>query len=251
VIFVHGYANTFENAAVRTATLWHYLGRRGLPIAYTWPAGQTGLLQGYNYDRESSEFTIFHFKQFMRVLHRIEELERVHVVAHSRGTDVLLTTLRELWIEYRSADREVKKLANVIIAAADIDWQVFQQRITAERLPNLLENWVFYMSEEDRAIGLSTWLFSSLARLGRIRADDLTPEQQARLVEAEHVQVIDVRVRGDFFGHAYFVTNPAVLSDLILVIRDGRRAGAENGRPLERLNNVFWSLDDDYLVEDD
>jgi esterase/lipase superfamily enzyme len=250
-IYVHGYANTFDDAAIRMATLWHYLGRQGVPIAYTWPAGQKGLLQGYNYDRESSEFTIFHLKQLLRVLGRMEEIDRIHIIAHSRGTDVVLSTMRELWIELRSSGGEVKKLSNVIIAAADIDWDVLQQRLTAERMPNLLENWVFYMSEEDKAIGLSTWLFSSLARLGRITADDLSPQQQETLAQADGIQVVDVNVKSGFIGHSYFITNPAVLSDIILVLRDGRRAGAENGRPLERMDGVFWSLDDRYLVDQD
>jgi esterase/lipase superfamily enzyme len=65
-IFVHGYNNEFYDAVVTIAGLWHFLGRRGVPIAYTWPAGQSGLLRGYNYDRESSEFTVFHLKQAIR-----------------------------------------------------------------------------------------------------------------------------------------------------------------------------------------
>src|SRR5687767_13697918 len=42
-IFVHGYNNTFYHAVTTIAGLWHFLGRRGVPVAYTWPAGQTGL----------------------------------------------------------------------------------------------------------------------------------------------------------------------------------------------------------------
>ena len=45
--------DSFEDAIFRIAELWHFLGREGVPIAYTWPAGHPGLLRGYNYDRES------------------------------------------------------------------------------------------------------------------------------------------------------------------------------------------------------
>ena len=67
-VYVHGYNNTFEYAAFRMATIWHFLGRQGVPVLYSWPAGHPGALQGYNYDRESSEFTIFHLKQPGRIV---------------------------------------------------------------------------------------------------------------------------------------------------------------------------------------
>ena len=41
------------------AEFWHFLGRLGVPLKYTWPAGRPGL-NGYSYDRESSEFTVNH-----------------------------------------------------------------------------------------------------------------------------------------------------------------------------------------------
>ena len=55
-IFVHGFANNFYDSIITTGQLWHFFGRNGVPIAYTWPAGSTGL-RSYMYDRESSEFT--------------------------------------------------------------------------------------------------------------------------------------------------------------------------------------------------
>ena len=42
-IFIHGYNNTFEDAVFVIAELWHFMGRGGVPIAYTWPAGHPGL----------------------------------------------------------------------------------------------------------------------------------------------------------------------------------------------------------------
>ena len=49
-IYVHGYNNSFDDAVTVMAQLWHFLGRQGIPIAYTWPAGVGGL-RGYFYDR--------------------------------------------------------------------------------------------------------------------------------------------------------------------------------------------------------
>ncbi len=84
-IFIHGFNNTFEQAAHRMAQLWHFMGRVGVPVIYTWPAGHPGLLRGYPYDRESAEFTVFHLREALRFLATCEDVEKIHIVAPSRG----------------------------------------------------------------------------------------------------------------------------------------------------------------------
>ena len=255
-VYVHGYNNTFEDASIRMATLWHYLGRQGVPMLYSWPAAFPGSLRGYNYDRESSEFTIFHLKQIGEMLSRCPEVEKIHIVAHSRGTDVTLSMLREFWIAGRDewierqarGEKQPRKLGAVIIAAADIDLDVFQQRISAEHMVMALETIVFYLSQDDRAIGMSRWLFASLNRIGKLTIDNIPPEARETLMRTDRVQVIDSKVDSGFLGHSYFITNPAVLSDIILVLRDNKAPGPENGRPLERKDGGFWTITDSYLV---
>ena len=107
-VFVHGVGNSFDDAVASVAEGWHFLGREGVPIAYTWPAGRGGLFF-YAYDRESGEFTHFHFKQFMRVLTSIPEIEKIHVIAHSRGNDVVLSATSDtafLMAPRRSDERD-------------------------------------------------------------------------------------------------------------------------------------------------
>jgi esterase/lipase superfamily enzyme len=45
-IFIHGFNNSFDWAAVSFAELWHFLGRQGVPLLYSWPAAHGGLF-GY------------------------------------------------------------------------------------------------------------------------------------------------------------------------------------------------------------
>jgi esterase/lipase superfamily enzyme len=66
-IFVHGFNNTFEDAVLTTAEMWHFLGREGVPLCYTWPAGE-GLLKVYEYTLDSTDFTVHHFKQTLRLI---------------------------------------------------------------------------------------------------------------------------------------------------------------------------------------
>jgi hypothetical protein len=35
LIFVHGFKNSFDHAAVSLAALWHFIGRRGVPMLYS------------------------------------------------------------------------------------------------------------------------------------------------------------------------------------------------------------------------
>jgi esterase/lipase superfamily enzyme len=168
-IYVHGYHNTFEDAAYALAELWHFFGREGLPIVYTWPAGYPGLF-GYTYDRESSEFTVFHLKQVIKWLSEQPEIENIHLIAHSRGTDVAVSAFRELVIWARGAGispRERFKIKNFIMAAPDIDVQVLSQRIAAERLALAVDQATLYSSPNDEAIGIAEWFFASpRGRLG-------------------------------------------------------------------------------------
>ncbi len=248
-VFVHGYNNTFEDAIYVMADIWHFLGRKGIPIVYTWPAGRGGRVRGYNYDRESGEFTIYHLKDFIRTLVSCPEIEKIHYLAHSRGTDVLSSAMRELIIEARAAGMDTQatlKTADFTLAAPDLDLEVFTQRMIAERLGQGLGRVTLYVSEEDKALGFSAWLFAGIRRVGRITFEDLTPGLRKRLEQNRGAAVVDARVKSGFIGHSYFYADPAVSSDLILMMGYGRAPGADNGRPLIPVGPNFWRIEKDY-----
>ena len=248
-LYVHGYNNTFEDAAFALAELWHFFGREGLPIVYTWPAGHPGIF-GYTYDRESSEFTVFHLKQVIRWLSAQPEIENIHLIAHSRGTDVATAAFRELVIWARGAGlnpREHFKIKNFVLAAPDLDVQVLSQRIAAEYLALAVDQGTLYTSSEDKAIGIAEWLFASpRGRAGTWTIDELDEAEIARMkASAGRVNIVDFEGESTGYGHDYFRTNPAVSSDLVLMVRYGLKPG-EPGRPLENIGLNFWSLPEGY-----
>ena len=247
-VYIHGYNNTFEDGVLVIAELWHFLGRQGVPILYTWPAGAGSGLRGYNHDRESGEFTIFHLKQFLRLLASTPELEELHLIAHSRGTDVLTSALRELYIETHAAGKDfrtVYRIKNVVLAAADLDLEVVTQRLAAEYVGLGTERTTIYVSNVDKAIGFSAFLFTSLSRIGQLRPEDLTDEQRQHLERVARTQLIDARVPTGFIGHAYFYRHPAVSADLVLLLRDQLEPGSP-GRPLHKRGANFWQITPDY-----
>jgi len=249
-IYVHGVNNSFADSVYRAAATWHYLGRQGVFIAYAWPAGRGGLF-GYFYDRESGEFTVVHLKAVLRMLSQCPAVERVHLVAHSRGTDVSMTALRELKIEYDAKGlpaQKALKLDTVVLAAPDMDADVFGQRLLLENLASVSRRLVVYYSHKDKAVGFADWLFSSRLRLGTLAMAGVRPAGQKLLAELGTVQLVQCDVSGFSTTHDYIFNHPAALSDLILVLRDVRDPGEQNGRPLKHLGGAFWQLDNNYAL---
>jgi esterase/lipase superfamily enzyme len=262
VLFVHGYANTFQDASFTMGELCHFLGREFVCAIFTWPAGgSAGLFFGYNVDRESGEFAVFHLKQAIRIIADTPGVEKVHLLAHSRGTDVLTTALRELEIEAYINGLLLDsrfKVRNIVLMSPDLDLDVAVAKLfSIESDPDLPygkapnPRFVFphptlrltvYMSEGDKALGLAEYLMGSLRRLGRVNRALLTEEQLAKSREvagfAAFIQVTDTL---DFIGHSYFVSDPAVSSDLVSLIRYGLEPG-DPGRPLEEVSKPFWKI---------
>lgn len=251
-IFIHGFNTEFNDAVYRPAEVWHFMGRVGVPVAYTWPAGFSGI-RGYAYDRESGEFTIFHLKNFIRTVAACPEVERIHLVAHSRGTDVTITALRELNIEFQAKGQstaEGLKLENLVLAAPDLDEDVFMQRFTAENLLEAARRTTIYASKNDKAIGLADVVFASRRRVGSLGPRDISPKLRQIMAKLPNLQFIDCNVKSSSIlaSHDYVFNHPAALSDLILLLRDRRPPGAHYGRPLRQPMEGVWELTNDYLA---
>jgi esterase/lipase superfamily enzyme len=249
-LFVHGFNNDFYDSVTTIAELWHFFGRQGVPVAYSWPAGHTGWITAYHYDRESSEFTVYHLKQMIRRIAENPDVHRLHIIAHSRGTDVVLSALRELHLEISGSGRstqDVLKLGTLVLAAPDLDFEVMVQRAITARLQFVPRRAIVYVCAKDDALSLSSWLFGGMMRLGKLQSRVFTAKELSAMRGKTSVEIIDARIsEAGSFGHDYFHSSPAVSSDLVLVMRYDAAAGAENGRPLKIEDGEFWMVDDQY-----
>jgi esterase/lipase superfamily enzyme len=250
-LYVHGYRTRFNDAIPVIAQIWHFTGREGVPVAYTWPAGHPGVISGYAYDRESSEFTVYHLREVLRTLGITEGVEKVHVIAHSRGTDVAVRAIREVLLLHGGdvdAARAAMKLGVLVLAAPDLDMEVVSQTLVGDYLFDVPQRLVTYVSERDEAIGAASRLFRSKRRLGQFRPADVAPEGLQRIETFNRQsQIIDADVTGyTKFGHDYYYRHPAVSSDLILLLTGHLDPGAEDGRPLAPIGGGFWQIDNDY-----
>jgi esterase/lipase superfamily enzyme len=262
VLFVHGVANTFEDAALTMGELCHFLGREFVCAIFTWPAGGTrGVLFGYEVDYESSLFATEHLRKTIRAIAGTPGLQKIHLLAHSRGTDVLVSAVSDLSVEAYTQQSNIAqryKIGNVVLLAPDLDPDVAVAKIFTvasdpdvpygsapnpnvvfERMPGF--RITIYASPEDKALATSGWLFGSLVRLGRINEALLTPDQIEHARSLGFLDVIQVESKTDLFGHSYFVSNPRVSSDLIALLRYGLGPN-DPGRSLELVEKPFWRL---------
>lgn len=246
LLFIHGFNNTFQSSALVLAEIWHFTGRRGVPVLYSWPAASGGLF-GYFVDRESGEFTIFHLKEFLRLLADIPEVQRVNIIAHSRGADIMTTALRELVIESRAAGRnplEDFRIANLILAAPDLDFDIVRQRLIAEKFGPAIGQITIYTNQEDSALDWSEYFMSGI-RFGRLDSEDLGAAEDRIFAQVTNVHIINVESETSFLGHSYFRENPGVSSDIAILIRDGSKPG-DPSRPLVHRVLNFWDLPTGY-----
>lgn len=268
VVFIHGYGNSFDDAARATGEICRSLQNQFACIVLTWSAGGSGgFFFGYNIDRESSEFAVADFKKAIRIIAEAKGVERLHLLAHSRGTDVLASVVQQLAIEAyvsRSSLWQRYKIANAVFFAPDIDLDVASSKLFAwvsdpdlafgsksspSRFPPQgAMHLTVYSSPSDKALRASTLLFGSALRLGQLAVGRLPKDrsqaaskwagsQMGRLVDFVEFS------GGGFIGHSYFLSDPAVKADLVALIRDRVKAG-DPRRQLVEIKRPFWRISD-------
>jgi esterase/lipase superfamily enzyme len=219
---------------------------------------------GYNVDYESSVFAIEHLRKAIRTIAATPGVQRIHLIAHSRGSDLLVSALSGLSMEgytQQSTLPQRYKIGNVVLMAPDMDIDVANAKLFSvlsdpdvpygpAPKPDMVippSPWfhlTIYASPDDKALAASSWLFGSIARLGRLNQDMLTPEQIRQARTLGIIDIIQVRGTTGYIGHSYFTSNPEVSADLIAMLRYGLQPN-DPGRPLKEIDKPFWRLLDE------
>ena len=246
LIFVHGVRNEFSESLQTLANLWHFSGRGSVPIVFSWPAGNNGLL-GYFRDRESGDYSAYHAKEFLRLLAEIPEVVDIDIVVHSRGTSVMTQAIRELVIHHRAkghAPKREMKTGTLILAAPDLDTGIVRQRLLSERVSEAFEQINIYVNPDDVALRLSS-ILTNAPRIGAATDEDFLEGELDELRKQRRIHFIRVENSIGSDSHSYFRANPAVLSDIVLALRTRAFPGGTL-RPLEEDPDRIWRLHPDY-----
>jgi esterase/lipase superfamily enzyme len=196
LIYVHGFNQTFETAALDAARLTDGIRFRGQTMVFSWPSKAE--LLDYAYDRDSAMWSRDAFERVLSSIVSAPGSRRVHIIAHSMGTMLTLESLRQLYAHY--GDTVTGRIGAVVFAAPDIDMDVFSAAIS--RIGPLAGKITVITATNDRALELSGRLAGGMTRVG-------AAEKAA--IEQFGVRVIDASDAGwGIINHDLFLSNAAV-----------------------------------------
>jgi len=220
LIFVHGFNNTFEDAARRTAQIAHDIQFSGVPMFYSWPSEGNLSKDAYIRDGNDANQAISYLKLFLKDIVENANFSSVTLLAHSMGNHTLTQAFMALMSEIGAAKLQVFK--EIILAAPDIDADTFRDLI-APALISSKSKVTLYASSTDEA------LIASKEVNGAPRAGD----SGTGLVVIKGMETIDAtNVDTNLFWglrHNYVADERNVLSDLHYLIEKSLRASFRHG----------------------
>jgi esterase/lipase superfamily enzyme len=204
LIFVHGYNTRFEEAVYRFAQIVHDARINVAPVLFTWPSG--GNLTDYVYDRDSALYSRDALEAVLQALVNDPSVDSVTILAHSMGNYLVLESLRQMAIRDRGLS---PKIRDVMMAAPDIDIDVFRRQIAEIDAGPRPAYFTLFVSRDDRALGISSFLARDSTRLGAL---DPTEEPYRSILEKGRVQVVDLTKidSTDFTNHSKFASGEVV-----------------------------------------
>jgi esterase/lipase superfamily enzyme len=204
LVFVHGFNNRFEEAVYRFAQIAYDSHAPAVPLLFTWPS--RGKLIAYAYDRESATYSRDALEDVLQRLVRDPKVGEVTVLAHSMGNWLTLETLRQMSIRERGLPA---KIASVMLAAPDVDVDVFRTEIASIHAP-ATTRFALFVSQDDQALAVSQRVWGNVPRIGAI---DPETEPYRSLLRDEHIAVFDLtKLRtDDALRHAKFAASPEVV----------------------------------------
>jgi esterase/lipase superfamily enzyme len=206
-IFVHGFNNTFEDAARRAAQLAYDLDFDGTPVLYSWPS--QGSTTAYSVDEAAVGISGRKLADFLEDIVAASGAQHVHILAHSMGNRALIEALQTL-LAKRAPDQRKHIFGQIVFTAPDVDRDYFMDAIG--QLSGSADRVTLYASNNDYALRTSQFLHGA-PRAGT--AGDV-------IVRLPGLDSIDMSsVPADRLGHAYFAANAGAIFDIFRLLWRG------------------------------
>lgn len=228
-LFVHGYNVSFADAAKRTAQISYDLLFDGKAVFYSWPS-QASLL-GYSRDEANIEWAQKNIKNFLEDYITKSDAEEIYLIAHSMGNRGLTKAIISLLSERPELRTKIKE---VILAAPDIDADIFKRDIAPKMVSLVDKPITLYVSSDDLALQASKELH------GNTRAGD----SSNGIILVQGIETIDASgIDTSFLSHSYFADTSSIISDIYDMIKNGTRALKRKHLKLHKSNNAsYWKV---------
>lgn len=208
MVFIHGYNNSFAEAAWRTAQITYDLPFKGISGFFSWPSA--GGSENYLKDIENADASISILKNFLKSFIDRTEVEEVHLISHSMGSRILVQVIRDLE-KNNSNTHYLKIIQQLILAAPDLDPDVFKNEI----LPHFCKAGIkrtLYASDKDFAL-LGSGFIRGKPRLGW-GGNHLFVVKDIDTIDASNVPVKGLA------KHGYIFETKELLTDIYLLINN-------------------------------
>lgn len=239
LFFIHGFNTDLDG--VRSAFDWlqsSYVDKPGSPIRhiaiFTWPGMAPLIPFHYFNDRNDAihsgealargiEKVTRFFREFLHGGEHDPCNRDIHLMVHSMGNRVLKHMLREL---ERKQVRVPELFSEVLLMAADIEYNIFEPGNPFTQLIDLGKRVHVYYHREDRVLDISKYTknFSNrLGRYGRKKSDSNLSD----VIDADVTAVkddLDRSLKSDKGNHWYYYSSSEVVNDVLGVMK-GEKSG--------------------------
>lgn len=214
-VYIHGYWNSFADAARKTAQIANDLKIEMVPIMFSWASQNT--FYGYLNDGEAARDAVDFLYDFLWDMNTQTNVKKIHLIAHSMGNEVLTQALKALSTRPLPNGRTYP-FSELVLAAPDVDEGVFFSAVKAAR--KICVRTTAYVASNDLAMVASHLLRSTSYRVGDSRPEPFV---------FEGVETIDVsNANNDWLGHGYITSNRSVLQDLFSLL-EGKQVSKRFG----------------------
>lgn len=228
VVFIHGFNVMFNQAVIRTAQIAFDTKFDGVPVLFSWPSD--GSFYSYMSDREDATWSAQYAAKFLEQIVHKAKAKRIHLIAHSMGSQVLIGALNQLALNDKYKNK--KLFSNVILAAPDFDADLFKYQI-APKMKSLASRWTIYTSKKDGALNASIKLNSS-RRLGM----PIPTINGVDVIDATDIEVSPWSIP-EF--HSYYATKQVIIRDIVSTIK-GLSAEKRSLKPMITDNYKYWKV---------
>jgi esterase/lipase superfamily enzyme len=194
-IFVHGYNNNFADSVFRNAQISYDFDVKSVSLHYAWPSGASVPL--YVFDRDSALVGRRGLAETIEIAAETNA-KRIILVGHSMGAYVVTEALRDLALRGRTS--ALKRLGGVVLAAPDIDVDVFLSQL--DDIGDIPRPFTIIVSRRDRALGFSRRLAGGRPRVGS--------GSELAVLQAREIAVIDASAV-DGGTHSVFASSPTLM----------------------------------------
>ena len=215
LVFVHGFNTRFEEAVYRLAQIAHDSGTTAQPLLFTWPS--RGKLVAYGYDHESASFSRDALERVLQDLVADHSVGEIAILAHSMGNWVTIEALRQMAIRNHGLPAKIK---NVMLAAPDVDFDVFQRQI--KEIGAASSRFFVFVSRDDEALAVSRRIWGDKPRLGGVDPEQPPYRQD---LQRDGVRWLDLTgvASDDPLHHGTFAQSPEIVR-----LIGARLAGGQN-----------------------